>query len=292
MTKKEIISLLNLLEDPDEKVYNEIKRKILESNKLFRTVIDEYWSTVEDVLTLERLEEISEVLRIDDTANALKNWKDTNDLDLISGILLIEELFDPLFDKKNIKNQIDNLYQKVWLEFNNQLTAIEKIKLLNHFLYSVEGFEYKKDTDIKPHHYGFSQLINHRKFSDKNFAILYTYIAQRLNLPVFILNRSLSGFSVLGYVDETLAVTVFAKTDNNIVFYVLPSFSGEIWSQNQIVSFAEEKNFEFEMNNIKAINNIDIARKWFNYRINLFSNDNIISIDQNKYSQILKILSD
>ena len=42
---------------------------------------------------------------------------------------------------KEIDNQIDKIRKDIWLELNNNLTALEKVRIINYFMFDVLKFQ-------------------------------------------------------------------------------------------------------------------------------------------------------
>ncbi len=290
MNENEIKSLLKLLEDPDENIYNSIKSKFFENEKEFKPILENYWIDSTNELANKRIEQIIDEIHLAESTKNLINWKKNENDNLLNGILIIEKFFDRLEDTDELKNKTENIIAKIWLELNNQLTALEKIKVINHTLFITEKFKYISNKNINYRSIKISTLINEKIFIDKTMAIFYYIIAKRLDIPIYILNANLSGYSILGYIDQTLATAVFSKPDNNIVFFILPTFNGEIWSQNQLIEFAKEKNIQIEPKDFEPLSNTKILKQWVNYKKAFLEKTDYNSFALSNVKKIIDIL--
>jgi regulator of sirC expression with transglutaminase-like and TPR domain len=76
-------------------------------------------------------------------------------------------------------------------------------------------------------------------------AIIYAYIAQRLDLPIYGVN--LPKNFVLAYKDEISSFSTYSETDpNNILFYLNPFNKGAVFGRREIDYFIKQQNLEHE----------------------------------------------
>lgn len=261
-TNSDLLFLLKLLEDPDEKVYNEIKLKVYENPETFKIFIEENWVNLANSLAIKRAENLLMEISLNETVNNIIAWKKDENSYVSDALLIIEKFFDNTTDENDIINNVNSIVSELWLELNDQLTALEKVKLVNHTLYVSNKFKYISNRNTDYYTVNFSKFLDNKEFIDSTITLLYVIICEKLELPIKLLNINLAGYSVLGYIDAALAKAVFNKHDNNVVFYILPTFNGEVWSQAQLLSFSEKKNITLDPNKIKVLTNQQVVKNW------------------------------
>ena len=129
MNKKEVFALISLLDDPDEMVFKEVSMKFLSLGEEVIPVLEDAWEHSFDTLIQNRIENIIHQIQFDLIKDALKEWSHPDQQNLLEGALLIARYQYPDIDTAKIKKQIDQIKQDVWLELNENLTALEKVKI-------------------------------------------------------------------------------------------------------------------------------------------------------------------
>jgi len=137
---KELSALIRLLDDPDSSVFDKIRDKIYSYGSLAIPVLEDAWENSFDNTIQQRIENIIHSLQMDDLYRELHTWTHMGASDLLMGHLLISRHQYPDLDEAKIREQVMQIKHDVWLEINNNLTSLEKIKVLNHIMYDVHGF--------------------------------------------------------------------------------------------------------------------------------------------------------
>jgi len=288
MNENEILSLVKLLEDPDENVFNAIKSKVMQNPDLIAPLLENFWVKSDNILANTRAESIINEIYFSNIIKEVKKWKNSDSRDLLNGLLIIEKFFDKTIETQEFEKQVNALINKIWLELNNQLTALEKIKVINHALYKNNQLKYSQKNTKANRYSQITNLFNIKEFNDKSIGLVYSIIAQKLNIPLFILNFDLAQFLVLGYIDESLAKAVFNKMDNSVVFYVMPSFFGEIWSQKQLLLFCETHKISItnkSLMSVKPLSDSEILKKWIDFKLSFYKD-----IDINYVEYLKKVI--
>ncbi len=291
MPEKEIVFLLKLLEDPDEKVFEAIKNQVMQNPNLAIEELENYWTLSENELANKRCELILQEIHFNSKLEQLSKWKNTEQNDLLSGIIIAETYFDRYENPEEIKLGIENIISRIWIEMNDQLTALEKIKLINHFLFNFETFKLLEDSQVSIQHTDLANVLNSKSYTDKSIAIIYRIIAQKLNIPLYILKFIQGNYSIMGYVDEILASSILPQNINNLVFYVLPAFRGEVWSQNQLIKLLDEKKIELGSEAFLPKSDLEVVADWIKYKMVLNSKageTNLLLENADKFLRIIE----
>ena len=143
---KEIANLIYLLDDTDTEVVEQIQGKILSYGYDALPFLEEAAMDDGEVLRLERLNFLIQELKKTLIVRDLKNWRDTNQDNLLDALLILERIEFPHVDAQTIQNKLDKIRLDAWLEFKYDLTSFEQIKVLNYVFFKVHKFKGNEDN--------------------------------------------------------------------------------------------------------------------------------------------------
>lgn len=262
----EIQALIQLLDDPDPIVFGHVEEKLKSFGKPVIPVLEHAWE--ETVLGAEfqiRVEKIIHSIQFDDVIEHLTKWQKEDNNDLLKGLIIISKYQYPDLDEQAIYKKIERLEQEIWLELNNNLTALEQVRILNHILFEVHQFSGNTTNYHDPKNSYINTFLESKKGNPISLSILYMILAQRLSLPIYGVN--LPKHFVLAYCG-TDNFFLSGKTDeNNVLFYINPFSQGGVFSTKEIEEFLEKMNLEPTDLFTKPCQNIDIIKRVLN---NLF----------------------
>tara|TARA_R110001592_G_scaffold71166_3_gene217816 strand:+ start:261 stop:1100 length:840 start_codon:yes stop_codon:yes gene_type:complete len=228
MAEPEIQALISLLDDPDTGVYQEIKTKILSYGDDIIPHLEYAWETSLDHLLQQRIEEIIHYLQFSSIKKALLNWKNANTSNLLEGAIITAKYQYPDLNETIITDYVDKLTQDVWLDLNDNLTALEKIKVLNHIIFDVHGFNGNVKNINSPQNSYINHVLESKKGNPITLGIVYLTVCQRLNIPVHGVN--VPAHFILGFAEEA----------NNVLFYLNVFNKGTVFSKNDIDKFLDQ----------------------------------------------------
>jgi len=262
LSKKEISALLNLLDDPDEQIYIHVKDRFVSFGTKIIPHLEDAWEDSFDAIIQKRIEEIIHLIQVEAFNKELLNWAKHNQYDLLTGILLIARFQYPDLDEEKIRKQIHQIKQDVWLEINDDLTALEKVKIINHILFDVHQFSGNISNYHAPQNSFINTVLETKKGNPVSLAILYMVIAQELNIPIYGVN--LPEHFIVAYVDEFK--NLFSNSDKkhtaeNILFYINPFSKGIIFSNKDIDQFLTQLKLEPKSSYYKPCSNLDIIKR-------------------------------
>ena len=284
--EKEIKNLIKLLDDPDHQVYEAVKLKL---NKIGIEVVkqlEEAWENSLDELFQTRIENITKEIQFEDVKNQLVQWTNAGGDDLLEGALIIEKYQYPDVDKENINAHIEAIKKDIWLELNNQLTALEKTKIINHILFDIHGFARSSSFQSSPQSYFMNHLLQTKKGSPFSLAILFASIAQSLELPVY--GVALPKNFILCYKD-IVADPFKSETDNEVLFFINPFNKGVVFGNKEVELFIKQQKLEKKKAYFTPCTNKETIIAYINALIDFYKNNS----DKTKvtdYEMLLKIL--
>lgn len=238
MSTTEINALITLIEDPDPSIFSHVKKELAAHGPAVIPQLEQYWE-VHDFgeLFQERIEELIHSIQYEAVLQGLKKWHATEDNDLLEGALLINRYQYPSFDEQELRRQVSKLRQDIWLELNDNLTALETVNIFNHLIYAVHGFSGNKNNYSSPQNSFIADVISSKKGNPLSLAILYRILSHSLEVPIYGVN--LPNHFILAWVDEGSMIGEgnMQKAENRILFYINPFTGGTMIHRNEVDEF-------------------------------------------------------
>ncbi len=286
LTKKEVNALINLLDDPDERIFSTIKGKILGLGEQAIPVLEDAWESSVSILLQTRIENIIHRIQFEKTLDSIRRWKKKEASDLLEGAILIARYHYPELDEAKINEGIRQLHQDVWLEMNDQLTALEKIRVINHIFFDVHRFVGNTENYTAPENSYINKVLESKKGNPLSLAIIYLTLCRKLNLSVYGVN--LPQHFVMVYIDELIFAS--ENKEDNIMFYINPFSKGAIFSRREIDIFLNQLSIEPQKAFYLPCSNVEIIKRLLRNLITSYTNMD----EQDKVSDmkdILKVLN-
>jgi len=279
LNKKEVTALINLLDDPDEKIFSTIKGKILGLGEKAIPVLEDAWESSVSLLLQTRIENIIHRIQFDKTLEAIIEWKQKDSPDLLEGAILIARYHYPELDESKITESIRQLHQDVWLEMNDQLTALEKVRVINHIFFDVHRFVGNTENYTAPENSYINKVLESKKGNPLSLAIIYLTLCSKLNISVYGVN--LPQHFVMVYIDELIFAS--QNKEENIMFYINPFSKGAIFSRREIDIFLNQLTIEPQKSFYLPCSNVEIIKRLVRNLITSYTN-----LDENDKIEDLK----
>jgi len=240
---KELQALINLLDDPDEDIYSVIENKIIKIGHEVIPYLEEAWESSASILFQDRIERIIDIIQFSSVKNNLTEWVNNNGENLLYGAYLISKFQYPDLEYAAIEKIVDNIKKDVWLELNDNLTALEKVSVLNHIVFNIHNYTKNSTNFYSPQNSYINNVLESKKGNPVTLAIVYATIAQMMGLPIYGVN--LPKNFILAYKDEVTAIEAFGIDDNDFVlFYINPYNKGTVFGKKEIEFFIKQQKLE------------------------------------------------
>ncbi len=256
---RELSALLHLLDEPDENAFDRIEEKIFSFGKDAIPLLEKTGEESLDNLVQERIGRIIHRIRSRNSDADLESWIKTGSSDLLKGWILITKTQFPDLDEEDVTIRMEQLKMDCWLELNDNLTALENVKVLNHILFQVHNFEGNRISPYAPENLYIHTLLETHKGSPLSLGMIYIIIAQKLNIPVFGVN--LPQHFILAYASE-LGMSLPELED--ILFYIDPFNNGSVFTRREIELFVRQLKIKPEPAFFSPCSNIDIIKRMIN----------------------------
>ena len=268
MTREEIQALLQLLDDPNDEVNQTVTSRILEQGPTILPDLEAAWEGSMDPMHQDRIINLIQEIQTQNNHNHLQKWVRTGQNDLLKGVFLISRYQYPDLEMKELEISLDRIIKDVWLELNNNLTALEKVRILNHIIYDVHGFTKNTKNFYSPQNSFINHVLETGKGNPISLAVVYSIIAQRLNLPIFGVN--LPKNFILAYKDELVVGSGFDEVAEDILFYINPYNRGAVLGRREIEYFLKQQKIEPQESHFRPCSNLEMIVRILHNLINAY----------------------
>lgn len=261
--KPNIQSLIQLLDDPDESIYNHVKDQLIEFGEEVISDLEVAWeSNLLGVVFQNRIESLIHEIQFKALEKSLKEWVDGGASNLLDGVLIINRYQYPEFDEEKLLKKLEQIQQDIWLELNVNLTAFEQVKVMNHILFELYGFSGNTSDYHAPKNSFLSEVLETKKGNPLSLSLIYAVIAQNLDLPIYGVN--LPHHFILAYLDRFSLYKTNDIYATEVLFYINPFSKGTVFSRREIDFFLTQLKLEPKDMFYQPATNISIIRRALN----------------------------
>ena len=252
---KNIQALLQLLDDPSNEVFNHVSQGILKQGEDIIPELEKAWETSLNEVLQERIENLIQEIQFSSTQKQLIEWKENNSTDLLYGAYLIAKYQYPDLKYDTILNSFNKIKQDVWLEISTNLTALEKVQVLNHIFYKIHEFSGNSTNFFAPQNSYLNHVFETQKGNPITLGIIYISLAQQLDIPIY--GVSMPRNFILAYLDENNLDNPY---EDEILFYINPYNKGTVLGKREIDYFLKQQKLESKESYYKPCTNIEIIK--------------------------------
>ncbi len=231
---KEINALLHLIDDPDEEVYNAVSSKIVSMGKGIIPNLENFWESVTDHGTQEKVEFLIHRLHVEDLIADFKKWKSEAG-DLLAGAMLVAKFAYPDLNIGDILKEIEKLRRNIWLELNSYLTPLEQINVANSIIYNYYRLGGMEVSYEKQEGFLINTVLESKRGNAFGNGVLYLILCSLLDVPVRAIN--IPRQFILGYFDIQYEVmNPSGHPSEKIKFYIDP-VNGQTYSHKDVENY-------------------------------------------------------
>jgi regulator of sirC expression with transglutaminase-like and TPR domain len=255
INETEVNSLIRLLDDPDQEIYNHVHGKLLSYGSEVINYLENAFGEAFDAIQQERIANLVHEIQFDILKNDLRLWQHSGAFDLLQGILVINRYQYPDLDEQKVINQIEAIKRDIWIQMMNESSPPEQIKLINHVFYSIYGFGGNTSNHLDPQNSYLSQVLETKKGNHSLLAIIYSIIAQKLDIPVYGVN--LPQHFILAYMDESQQ----SEFEGGVLFYINAFNKGLIFGRRDVDMFLKQLNVKPDKQFYEPCSNTEIIKR-------------------------------
>lgn len=285
MNKAKIKALITLLDDPSEEIYSSVENELLKEKVDIVPELESAWENSLDGLFQERIESIIHGIQFNDIAFEIRKWLQSDSRDLLHGAFLVCKYQYPELSLDGLKSQLSDLRKDIWIELNEHLTSLEKIRIVNHILFDKHKYTRNTNHFLAPENNFVSEVLSSHKGNPISLSIIYSIICKDLGLPVFGVN--LPKNFILAFMDDS-AIKEEGEIEDatSVLFYVNPINKGAVLGRKEIEHFVKQQKLKFKEDYFLPCDNAVTVRRLLNNLSHAYENRG----DELKKVEIEKLL--
>ncbi len=279
---RELDALISLLDEPDTANFGQIREKLFSYGAEAIPALEDAWGHSFDGIIQKRIEEIIHNIQLKNLYNELTNWRKNHVEDLLKGFILISKYQYPDLNEKKIIEQVGQIIQDVWLELNQNLTPLEKIKVINHILFDVHKFAGNKANMQNPQNSYLKDVLETKKANPISLSIIFMVVAQSLNVPVYGIN--LPQNFIMAYTDRIYHKD-FEFSRDDVQFYINAFNKGAVFTKREVELFIRQLNLKDNDSYYAPCDNVTIINRVINNLVFAYENTG----NPNKVQELKKL---
>jgi regulator of sirC expression with transglutaminase-like and TPR domain len=271
MYSNEVNALISLIEDPDETIYSQVRSELKNYGENIIPQLEQYWEMNDfGPLFQHRLEELISTIQYEGIYTRLREWKNSEDQNLLEGALVVNRFQYPSFDEDEIKQVVSKIRQDIWLELNDNLTAFETVKVFNHMFFNLHGFHGNRDNYTTAQNNFLSDVLSSKTGNPLSLGLLYAHLARTLDLPIYGVN--LPSHFILCYLDHSPVHEELGLSadDAEVLFYINPFNGGTILQKEEIDEFLTKHNMPMDERFYRPCSNMEMISRMLNNLIHAY----------------------
>lgn len=247
MEDKEIKALISLLEDEDQQISRHVEDKIRSLGTMVIPFLEEEWESSLNPGVQERIESLIHDLQIQLTRERLADWYSSPGKELMTGMWIVATIQYPDLSIEKIRQELEQIYYEVWTQFRNDMTVMERIKVLNSVLFTKLRFGSNTKNFHSPGNSMINVVLESKKGNPITLCVIYLLVARKLKLPVHGVN--LPNMFMLLYRDETQE------------FYINAFNRGLVFSRKDLENYIHEIHLTPQPSFFEPCTNEEVIRR-------------------------------
>jgi regulator of sirC expression with transglutaminase-like and TPR domain len=259
--RNKIDALIALLDDTDAEVISAVTDNLLKQGLEVIPRLEKVWESTLNEKLQERLESVIHNIQFETTKKNLNNWISSGANSILEGAGYLAQFQFPEISLEKLDAEIERIKNDIWLEINNNLTALEKVKILNYVIFDLHKYSRNTSNFYSPQNSYINQVIETKKGNPISLAIIYMAVTYKLHLPVYGVN--LPKNFILAYKDEYRQSDASDETQD-ILFYINPYNKGAVLGEKEINYFIQQQQFKPDKSYYTTCSNREIVLRLIN----------------------------
>jgi regulator of sirC expression with transglutaminase-like and TPR domain len=247
LNEKELHALVSLLDDTDKEVKEHVKDKIISLGNQVIPFLEKKWENSFNPDLQKEIEDLVHELQFSLLKDRLKDWRSSEDRDLLTGLWIINTFQYPDLEFEQLNATMHQIYFEVWTSFKNELPAYDKIRIINNVLFNDLKFSANTKNFHSPSNSMLSNVLDSKKGNPISLCSVYILVANKLGLPIYGVN--LPNLFVLTYATESLT------------FYINAFNKGLIFTKQDIMNYLDHLKLEPKNEYFEPCGNLEIIRR-------------------------------
>ena len=247
MNQREIKALISLLDDDDHEVSMHVEGKILSLGGNVIPFLETEWEESFNPIIQRKIEELIHELQLSIMIGRLQDWKNGGALDLLEGMWILATYHYPDLSIEKLKTTIDQLYYDIWIQFQEEMNAVDQIKRINSIFFGSMNFAANTKNFHSPSNSMINVVLETKRGNPPTLCVIYLLIARKLGMPIYGVN--LPNLFVLTYKSE------------NTQFYINVFNRGIIFSKTDIDHYIAQLNIKSKDIFYQPCSNLEIVQR-------------------------------
>lgn len=263
-------ALLSLLDDRDELVYRSVKVKLLSMGQEVLPKLDEALFSAGTPELIAKIEDIISQIKKEIVVEKMRLWISNENRSMLDGWLLISSIHHQGISKEKIEQGIHKIYMDAWLEISESMTSLEKVAVINHILFRINGFDVSTTDVPRVENIVIDNLLFSRKGDVFSLTMLYLLIARSLHLellPIMLANKLL-----LVYEDPLATSLAFGSSGDKYLFYINVAHRGSVISPKE-VQFLYDKSLKYSKGVTRIENDLNLITRLLKFMKIVYSDE-------------------
>ena len=256
IASKEISALFQLIDDPDEEVFDTVTDRIISIGRAIIPNLENLYENTPNESVQERIELIIHKLHFRDLVAEFEEWKNGS-CELLQGALLFCKYTNPEFSPSAILLEIEKIRRNIWLELNSYLTPLEQANVVSGILYSYYNLKGNEVNYLNEDEFLLNKLLENKIGNALSNGILYLVLCDMLDIPAKAIN--IPKQFIIGYFDTQYNFLEPANPKEEKIHFYIDPLNGQVYSQKDVDNYFKRISvpptpFYFRpLNNVKVI---------------------------------------
>ena len=234
MDKKEIKSLISLLDDPDHEIFQHVEEQLITLGSNVIEHLESVWENSFDALQQIRIENIIQKIQVRSVSQALEIWKLMGAQDLLQGLIILNRHQYPDLNEAKLIGIIDEMVQTASHGTSLTNDATVNVNHINHVLYNDFGLSGNTSNYHDPQNSFINKVLETRKGNPILLSCIYSIVAQKLGLPIYGVN--LPKHFILAYTTPDIPIS----NRQQILMYINAFNRGQVFGRDDVTSFLRQ----------------------------------------------------
>ncbi len=234
LASKEISALFQLIDDPDEEVFDTVTDRIISIGRGIIPNLENLHENTPNESVQERIELIIHKLHFRDLVAEFEKWKNGS-CDLLQGALLLCKYNSPNLSTLATTQEIEKIRRNIWLELSSYLTPLEQANVVSGIIYSYYNLKGGEINHFVTEEFLLNKVLENKAGNAISNGILYLILCEMLDIPAKAIN--IPKQFIIGYFDTPYSfLEPTLPKDAKIHFYIDP-LNGQVYSQKDIDNY-------------------------------------------------------
>ena len=253
----EINALLNLIEDPDEEIFQSITQRFVGFGTEVIPYLEEFKEGNEDEDQLQKINQIISAISLTTLSTSIQQWKTEDHQEIFEASTLLSTYINKEFNREEYLFEIEKLRKSIWLELNDYLTPLEEINVINKILFGYYQYKGLETNYTNEKHFDISHLLKEKKANTFALGALYLTMTQMLGISVKPVN--IPKQNLLGYIEDPI---LLCNDEVEQVLFFIDPFNGQIFTHRDIEIYLKKINSSRSTQSIEGTTMDAYIQQW------------------------------